>query len=386
MSKEKRELQKKNREKAIRKAKMKKVLSIAISAIVVLGIVGGIATLIVYNNFILTRAESDFSVGLNDDGTITDVKATDYVTLCDYKNMTVSEEELYPTEEEIQSHIDSLLSEYQDINPERVAVKNGDKINLDYEGSVDGVPFEGGSTDGAGTELVIGSGSYIEGFEDQLVGKYIGDSFDINVTFPEDYGNTELAGKPAVFAITLNGIYETPEFDDEFVAKNLSDKALTKDAYLKQYKESVYQENLEKYISDFVNNNTPINSYPEKYVKNVMGTIKYNDERMYDLYKNSYGYTGTFAEYTGSSSKEYEASLRTQAESRIEDYLRIQAIYEDAGLEVSSDDINEALSALGVDPTYYKQQEEIYGRGYIYQAAMAYTVNNYLESIITITK
>ena len=128
MSKEKRELQKKNREKAIRKAKMKKVLSIAISAIVVLGIVGGIATLIVYNNFILTRAESDFSVGLNDDGTITDVKATDYVTLCDYKNMTVSEEELYPTEEEIQSHIDSLLSEYQDINPERVAVKNGDKI------------------------------------------------------------------------------------------------------------------------------------------------------------------------------------------------------------------------------------------------------------------
>lgn len=88
-----------------------------------------------------------------------------------------------------------------------LTVADQDTVNIDYVGTVDGVEFEGGSTDGAGTDLVIGSGSYIDDFEEQLIGTHPGDEVQVEVTFPEDYSNQDLAGKDAVFAVTINGIY-----------------------------------------------------------------------------------------------------------------------------------------------------------------------------------
>ena len=88
-----------------------------------------------------------------------------------------------------------------------LTVENGDTVNIDYVGSVDGVELDGGSTGGTGTDLVIGSGSYIDDFEDQLVGAHPGDTVDVYVTFPEDYGIEELNGQEALFVVTVNGIY-----------------------------------------------------------------------------------------------------------------------------------------------------------------------------------
>lgn len=89
-----------------------------------------------------------------------------------------------------------------------LAVADGDKVNIDYVGTVDGVEFDGGNTNGYGTDLVIGSGSYIDDFEEQLIGANVGDTVEVVVTFPEDYGVEELNGKEAVFTTTINGIYE----------------------------------------------------------------------------------------------------------------------------------------------------------------------------------
>lgn len=89
-----------------------------------------------------------------------------------------------------------------------LTVKDGDTVNIDYVGKIDGTAFDGGSTDGQGTDLVIGSGSYIDDFEDQLVGAHPGDEVEVTVTFPDDYGAADLAGKEAVFDVTVNGIYE----------------------------------------------------------------------------------------------------------------------------------------------------------------------------------
>ena len=89
-----------------------------------------------------------------------------------------------------------------------LTVKDGDTVNIDYVGKIDGTAFDGGSTDGNGTDLVIGSGSYIDNFEDQLVGAHPGDEVEVTVTFPDDYGAADLAGKEAVFDVTVNGIYE----------------------------------------------------------------------------------------------------------------------------------------------------------------------------------
>lgn len=89
-----------------------------------------------------------------------------------------------------------------------LTVKDGDTVNIDYVGKIDGTAFDGGSTNGQGTDLEIGSGSYIDDFEDQLVGAHPGDEVEVTVTFPDDYGAADLAGKEAVFDVTVNGIYE----------------------------------------------------------------------------------------------------------------------------------------------------------------------------------
>ena len=89
-----------------------------------------------------------------------------------------------------------------------LTVENGDTVNIDYVGSIDGVEFNGGNTQGMGTDLMIGSGSYIDDFEEQLIGAHPGDQVDVYVTFPEDYGVEDLNGKEALFQVTVNGIYE----------------------------------------------------------------------------------------------------------------------------------------------------------------------------------
>lgn len=91
---------------------------------------------------------------------------------------------------------------------EGLEAKDGDKVNIDYTGYLDGEAFAGGSTDGAGADLELGSDTYIDGFEDGIVGHKVGETFDLNLTFPENYGNSDLAGKDVVFTVTLNGIYQ----------------------------------------------------------------------------------------------------------------------------------------------------------------------------------
>lgn len=94
------------------------------------------------------------------------------------------------------------------LKDKNLEVKDGNKVNIDYVGTVDGEEFDGGNTQGKGTDLTIGSGQYIDDFEDQLIGAHPGDTVTVNVTFPENYGNEKLNGKDAVFTVTVNGIYE----------------------------------------------------------------------------------------------------------------------------------------------------------------------------------
>ena len=129
------------------------------------------------------------------------------VTLGDYKGVTVEKTIQSVTDEDVQNEIDNALANY----PVEVdqAAKEGDTVNIDYVGKIDGTAFDGGSTNGQGTDLEIGSGSYIDDFEDQLVGAHPGDKVEVTVTFPDEYpASPDLAGKEAVFDVTVNGIYE----------------------------------------------------------------------------------------------------------------------------------------------------------------------------------
>lgn len=384
---------KEKREAEAKKDKNKSKIVTAVVVLIILAVVGLAGFLIAKKALFTVKSISDYSAGLTDEGYIEGVKALDYVTLPDLDNLSVNYSDLAPTDEEVQSHIDSLLTAYPVYNQEAgTKVKMGDRVNVDYTGYMDGEAFSGGSTGGMGEEILLGQQGYIDDFEEQISKHTVGENFDIEVTFPDDYGATDLAGKDATFNITINGVYEKAKFDDAFVETNLSDKALTADAYIKKYIEDQYEMALEKYVQDYVKNNAVVNSYPENYVKILMGITKATDEGNYVAANNynqsSYGVDmySSFNEYTGMDDKEYMANLRVQAEGMADNALLIQAVMEEKGLSVSTADVNELIESYGVDSTYYNTLVNTYGKGYLYQSAMSYTVTNYLKENITVVK
>ncbi len=167
----------------------------------------------------------DYGAGLNDNGHLEGITALDYVELLDYENITIPSDVHTISDEVLDAEITNLLSYFT--TTEEVtdrALVDGDTVNIDYVGSIDGVEFEGGNTMGNGAEVQIGVTAYIDDFLAQLIGHTPGESFDIEVTFPEDYGKEDLNGKDAVFAITVNHIIEqvNPELNDQFVLDNLA--------------------------------------------------------------------------------------------------------------------------------------------------------------------
>ena len=172
-------------------------------------------------------ADFSFSDAFDENGYLKGVTATDYVTLPDdYADITISADLGQVSDDDINDYIDSnVLSNFATTNEVKDrAAADGDTVNIDYVGRIDGVAFDGGDTKGNGADLTLGSGTYIDNFEDQIVGHTPGETFDVTVTFPEDYGNEDLNGKKAVFETTLNYIEDTvtPELSDEWVAENLA--------------------------------------------------------------------------------------------------------------------------------------------------------------------
>lgn len=155
------------------------------------------------------------------------------ITLGNYKGLSLTAVEAGVTDEQVDEQIASLLTQYPPEVTGRPA-KEGDVANIDYEGTKDGVAFTGGTA--TGYDLTLGSGTFIDGFEDGVVGMNVGDEKDLNLTFPEDYGNADLAGQDVVFHVTLNSLKsaEGAEADDELAKRVLDDDTATLDD-LRQY-------------------------------------------------------------------------------------------------------------------------------------------------------
>ena len=220
-----------------------------------------------YENF-------DYSSGIDESGRWVDVNAADYVTLPKgFDSIALTEKDLQPTDDELQFQLDSLLKQYattQQVTDR--AAQSGDTVNIDYSGTVDGVAFNGGTA--AGYDLTLGSGSFIDGFEDQIIGHNTGDTFDVTVTFPDGYGDSTdaegntitLSGKEAVFSVTLNSISEsvTPELTDEWVDSNfgVTDDLHTADALRSYFNTALYNDNYENAIVDYLMANAEFKELP----------------------------------------------------------------------------------------------------------------------------
>lgn len=192
---------------------MKRKLVILLAAVCAVSLLGGVKE----------KKES------KDNKTAKDMEydASDYVKLGKYKELKVSLDSNYEvTDEEVKSSIESLLATYPAYeDTDKTTVENGDFVNIDYEGLQDGEAFDGGSA--KGTVLEIGSNSFIEGFESGLIGAKVGDKVKLNLTFPEDYRNTEMAGADVVFNVTVNKIVTKKDvtydnMTDQYVADNFA--------------------------------------------------------------------------------------------------------------------------------------------------------------------
>ena len=217
-----------------------------------------------------------YSDGLDENGYWSGIRALDYVTLPeDYASIPLKKADIEPTEEDVQSQIDSLLS--QNTTTQQItdrAAADGDTVNIDYVGTVDGVAFTGGTA--TGYDLTLGSGSFIDGFEDQIIGHNVGDTFDVTVTFPDGYSDSTdaegnavvLSNKKAVFSVTLNYISEEilPELTDAWVEENFSstDGVHTVEDLRAEYQKMLYQNNLNTAVMDYLLANSTFKDLPKE--------------------------------------------------------------------------------------------------------------------------
>ncbi|MDO4188971.1 MAG: FKBP-type peptidyl-prolyl cis-trans isomerase [Lachnospiraceae bacterium] len=336
------------------------------------------------------QPNGDFGRYVNDKGMVEGIKASSIVTLpADYNNITIPLSEVEYTDAEFEEEKAAQLESHKVLNSETdKAIEDGDTVNIDYVGSIDGVEFEGGNSNGEGADLEIGSGTFIPGFEEQLIGHKNGEVFDIDVTFPEEYGNEELNGKDAVFNITVNGIYELGEFNDEFVAEKLKAYATTVDGYKKYISEKEYESRVKTYVSNYIDENSSLSKYPKKYLNQLKALKMYSDEQSYEymnqMYQQFYGYGfSSFEEYNGMSQEDYLVEVEESAKESELTILALQAIAENDGITVSEDDIKAFVESVYGEGSYDSTLES-YGKAYLAQTALQDKVGNYLVEKATI--
>ena len=320
-----------------------------------------------------------YSDGLDENGYWTGVKALDVVTLPeDYAAIPLKKAGIEPTEDEVQSQIDSLLDQHATTaEVTGRAAANGDTVTIDYSGTVDGVAFTGGTY--SGYSLKLGSGTFIDGFEDQIVGHNVGDTFDVNVTFPDGYsdstdaeGNTlVLSGKEAVFSVTLNGISEEvqPELTDAWVDETLgtSNDLHSVEALRAFYQQQLYQTNLQTAVMDYLLQNSTFGDIPKS-------VLDYQVTQCLNYYYTMGGYYGyeldAFVQMMGYDNA--DAMLAALADS-IESYAKEALVYQAVAEAMELAPTQEQIDA-------YSAYTDTYGANYCTMVAMMDTVTEALTT------
>ena len=268
------------------------------------------------------------------------------VKLGEYKGLKVDKVSTRVTQKEVDEEIDKERERNaRTIDVTDRAVQDKDQITLDFEGFVDGVAFEGGKA-----SLTIGSGAFIPGFEDQLIGANIDEEKEINVTFPEEYQAKELAGKAAVFKCTVHSIKakELPELDDEFVS-DVSEKSETVDAYkaevkakIKERKENEGKQKREDQSVEQAVANAEMD-IPE-------AMISFQSRQMVDDFARRIMQQGMtmeqYFQFTGLSEEKMMEEFKPEAEKRIRTRLTLEAIVAAENIEVSEERLDEELQKM----------------------------------------
>lgn len=382
-SKAKREQRRKEVAKEKQQKLFSKAIGIAIVAVLVVIIIAA-AGKSIYLAAIRTTSNSNLSAVLTSDGKIDGADMKNVLTLADYANISIPAEEVAATAEEVDDDIDATLESHKELSTDAsLEIADGDEVNIDFVGTVDGVEFEGGNSNGAGYDLTIGSGLFVDDFEQQLIGHKPGEELTVEVTFPEDY-NEELGGKDASFAVTVNGINIKPELTDEFVAENLSEEGVSTAAeYRASVENKFYEQHLQEYVTNYIMDNSTVNSYPSAYLKATKAVTKYNDESMMQYFNQmGAGYENVWETQGEEINDElsYEKDLTERAKEAVKSALVYQAIYEDAGLSVDMEAVIAEMTEENGEE-YVTNMKETYGEGYMAQSEIRDTVTEHLMNL-----
>lgn len=285
-----------------------------------------------------------------------------YCDLPDYKGLEYKETKSTVTDADVKNKIDSLLQQYATkTQVKEGTVADGDNVNIDFVGSIDGVEFEGGNSDGAGYDLTLGSGSMIPGFEDGIVGHKVGETFNIKATFPENYGKDELNGKEADFKITINYLTQTelPEYNDAFVA------SYTDATSILEYEDSVRKDLVEQYeqsdksqnesaIMQVLVEKTTYNEYPQQEMQDLIDKSIAQQEQA----ASSYGYSlGDYvtARYGFSDEDSFRQYIQGLAEDYIKEKIAVCAVAKDTGITVTKEEVDNYKKKI---MDYYSYEDE----------------------------
>ena len=308
------------------------------------------------------------------------------VTLGDYKGVTVEKTIQSVTDEDVQNEIDNALANY----PVEVdqAAKEGDTVNIDYVGKIDGEEFDGGSDQGA--DLKLGSGKFIDGFEDGLIGARKGETRTLNLTFPEDY-TQDLAGKAVEFTVTVNAVKEPlSEPTDQWVADNIEgyDNIADYKAGIRSEQEESNEQTAENQVRyaawTQVIDNCTINEYPE--------TLVEVGKKLYQQQVETYAkYAGmeldAYIESSGLTQEEYQSNMEEYGKNVAAQALVCQAICDKEGFAIGDDDYQKALQDMLTE--YGCTEDELiqtYGQDNVEQSIMLNRVSNLILENANVTE
>lgn len=273
------------------------------------------------------------------------------ITLGEYKGIEVTKDPVEVTDEEVNEAIQNELEASAKYTETDRAVQTGDQVNIDYVGTKDGVAFDGGTAQGY--DLSIGSGQFIEGFEEGLIGKKKGDKVTLNLTFPENYQSADLAGQAVVFEVTVNAVKEkqVPELNDAYVQENSDFK--TVDEYKEDKKQSLLKDKNDqaeqKVKSDIYNAILNVSTVEPK--QDAIDANFNNVVANYTNQASAYGmdlasFAGAFA---GMGEADFKEVLKTQAEAIVEQRLVVTAIAEKEGIVITDEDRKEIADQMGYE-------------------------------------
>lgn len=281
------------------------------------------------------------------------------VTLGAYKGIEVPKTEINVTEEEIQQDIDRVREQNSRmVTVEDRPVQDGDITKIDFKGFIDGVAFEGG--EGTDYPLTIGSHAFIDNFEEQLIGKSIGEETEVNVTFPEEYQAEELQGKPAMFKVTVKEIKykELPEFDNDFVQdvsefETVDEYKADVEAKIKERKEKEAKVEKEDNVIEKIIEGATM-EIPE-------AMIEFQVENMLEDYSRRLQQQGLsiqqYMQYTGLTIDKLKEDTRPQAVKRIESRLVLDAVVAAENIEVTDEDIEKEIEEMA--KTYMMEADKL---------------------------